>query len=46
MEKNLKKNITEYCKLTMKVKVTQLCPTVTPWTIQSMEFSVPGYWSG
>ena len=30
-----------------KVKVTQTCPTlVTPWTIESMEFSRPEYWSG
>ena len=31
-----------------EVKVAQLCSTlfVTPWTIQSMEFSKPGYWSG
>ena len=30
-----------------KVKITQLCPTLaTPWTIQSMEFSRPEYWSG
>ena len=29
------------------VKVTQSCPTlVTSWTIQSMEFSRPEYWSG
>ena len=28
----------------MKVKVAQSCPT--PWTIQSMEFSRPEYWSG
>ena len=27
-----------------KVKVAQSCPT--PWTIQSMEFSRPEYWSG
>ena len=31
----------------LKVKVAQSCPTfVTPWTIQSMEFSRPEYWSG
>ena len=31
----------------LKVKVTQLCPTlVTPWTIQSMEFSRPEYSNG
>ena len=30
-----------------KVKVAQLCLLfVTPWTIQSMEFSRPEYWSG
>ena len=30
-----------------KVKVTHLCRIfVTPWTIQSMEFSRPEYWSG
>ena len=29
------------------VKVTQLCLTLaTPWTVQSMEFSRPEYWSG
>ena len=33
-------------KLAMKVKVTQSCLFVTPWTIQSMEFSRPEYWSG
>ena len=33
--------------LFMKVKVTQLYPTLTtPWTIQSMEFSRPEYWGG
>ena len=32
--------------LMVKVKVAQLCPTLlTPWTIQSMEFSRPEYWS-
>ena len=31
----------------VKVKVAQLCPIfATPWTIQSMEFSRPEYWSG
>ena len=31
----------------MKVKVTQLCPTLaTPWTIQSMAFPRQEYWSG
>ena len=31
----------------VKVKVTQLCLTLCdPWTIQSMEFSRPEYWSG
>ena len=31
----------------MKGKVTQSCWTfVTPWTIQSIEFSRPEYWSG
>ena len=31
----------------LKVKVAQSCPTfATPWTIQSMEFSRPEYWSG
>ena len=29
-----------------KVKVAQSCLFATPWTIQSMEFSRPGYWSG
>ena len=30
-----------------EMKVAQLCPSlVTPWTIQSMEFSRPEYWSG
>ena len=30
-----------------KVKVTQSCPTLSyTWTIQSMEFSRPEYWSG
>ena len=30
-----------------EVKVTQLCPTLwATWTIQSMEFSRPEYWSG
>ena len=30
-----------------EVKVTQSCPTLCdPWTIQSMEFSRPEYWSG
>ena len=33
--------------LFMKVKVTQLYPTLTtPWTIQSVEFSRAEYWSG
>ena len=33
----------KYC---MKVKVTQFCLTLaTPWTIQSLEFSRPEYWS-
>ena len=31
---------------TLKVKVTQLWLFATPWTIQSMEFSRPEYWSG
>ena len=31
----------------LKVKVTQLCRLfATPWTIRSMEFSRPEYWSG
>jgi len=32
----------------VKVKVAQWCSfdSATPWTIQSMEFSRPGYWSG
>ena len=31
----------------VKVKVIQLCPILCdPWTIQSMEFSRPEYWSG
>ena len=31
----------------VKVKVTQSCRLfMTPWTIQSMEFSRPEYWSG
>ena len=31
----------------VKGEVTQLCLTLlTPWTIQSMEFSRPEYWSG
>ena len=31
----------------MKVQVAQSCPTLRPpWTIQSMEFSRPEYWSG
>ena len=31
----------------MKVKVAQLGPTLCdPWTIESMEFSRPEYWSG
>ena len=31
----------------VKVKVIQSCPTLcNPWTIQSMEFSRPEYWSG
>ena len=29
-----------------EVKVAQSCLFVTPWTIQSMEFSGPEYWSG
>ena len=30
-----------------KVEVTQSCLTLCdPWTIQSMEFSRPEYWSG
>ena len=30
------------------MKFAQSCPTLgdTPWTIQSMEFSRPEYWSG
>ena len=36
-----------YTHLNADVKVTQLCLTfATPWTIQSMEFSRPKYWSG
>ena len=37
-----------YCdpELTLKVKVTQSCLFMTPWTIESMEFSRPEYWSG
>ena len=28
-------------------EVTQWCPTpATPWTIQSVEFSRPEYWTG
>ena len=38
MEKNLKKNVTEYCKLTMKVKVTQLCLTLC----DPMDYTVHG----
>jgi len=36
-------------ELRLKVKVTQSCPTLgcpPPWTIQSMRFSRPEYWSG
>ena len=29
----------------VQVKVTQSCLTVTPWTIQSMDFSRLEYWS-
>ena len=33
--------------LIIEVKVIQSCPTLAiPWTIQSMEFSRPEYWSG
>ena len=34
--------------LKVKVKVARSCPRLfaTPWTIQSMEFSRPEYWSG
>ena len=33
--------------LVSEVKVAQLCPTLCdPWTIESMEFSRPEYWSG
>ena len=33
--------------LQVKVKVAQLCLTLCdPWTIQSMEFFRPKYWSG
>ena len=32
---------------TLKVKVAQLCLTLyVPWTVQSVEFSRPEYWSG
>ena len=32
---------------TVKVNMAQSCPAlVTPWTVQSMEFSRPEYWSG
>ena len=30
----------------VKVKITQLCPTLQPMQLQSMEFSKPEYWSG
>ena len=33
--------------LNVTVKVAQLCPTLaTPWTVQSIEFCRPEYWSG
>ena len=36
-----------HSSMKVKVKVTQSSPTlVTPWTIQSLEFSRPEYWSG
>ena len=38
---------TFHSSMKVKVKVTQSSPTlVTPWTIQSLEFSRPEYWSG
>ena len=33
-------------KLKVKVKVAQSCLFAIPWTIESMEFSRPEYWSG
>ena len=37
----------ELFKILNKVKVAQSCPNLcNPWTIRSMEFSRPGYWSG
>ena len=30
----------------VKVKVSQSCPTATPWIIQSMDLSRPEYWNG
>ena len=40
-------HIHKYKYFLVKVKVTQLCPTLcNPWTIQSMEFSRSEYWSG
>ena len=36
-----------HSSMKVKVKVTQSRPTlVTPWTMQSLEFSRPEYWSG
>ena len=36
-----------YLSVHIKVKVSQSCRLfVTPWTIESMEFSRPEYWSG
>ena len=34
------------CMQKVKVKVAQSCLFATPWTIQSMAFSRPEYWSG
>ena len=39
--------VSSIVNLNMKVKVAQLCPALCdPWTILSMEFSRPEYWSG
>ena len=37
-------HLAQSMKSDRKMKVTQSCPT--PWTIQSLEFSRPEYWSG
>ena len=44
---SLKFSLTFFFFVKVKVKVTSVVSdSVTPWTIQSMEFSRPEYWNG